>query len=71
MADLFLLSDAQMHRIEPYFPLAHGIARVIVAGRRSGLTGCCAFTGCKSGSICLIPAWRMRCMPLSYAANAA
>ena len=24
MADLFLLSEAQMRRIEPYFPLSHG-----------------------------------------------
>jgi hypothetical protein len=28
MVDLFLLSEAQMGRIEPYFPLSHGIARV-------------------------------------------
>jgi hypothetical protein len=28
MADLFLLSRAQMRRIERYFPLSHGIARV-------------------------------------------
>ena len=28
MADLFLLSEAQMRRIKPYFPLSHGIARV-------------------------------------------
>jgi putative transposase len=28
MADLFLLSEAQMLRIERYFPLSHGIARV-------------------------------------------
>ena len=28
MSDLFLLSEQQMARIEPYFPLAHGIARV-------------------------------------------
>jgi transposase len=28
MADLFLLTEAQMRRIEPYFPLSHGIARV-------------------------------------------
>jgi hypothetical protein len=28
MADLFLLSEAQMRRIEHYFPLSHGIARV-------------------------------------------
>ncbi len=26
--DLFMLSDAQMRRIEPYFPLSHGIPRV-------------------------------------------
>jgi putative transposase len=28
MIDLFWLSQAQMHRIERYFPLAHGVARV-------------------------------------------
>ena len=28
MDDSFWLSDAQMARIEPYFPLSHGIARV-------------------------------------------
>ena len=28
MSDLILLSEAQMRRIEPYFPLSHGIARV-------------------------------------------
>ncbi len=28
MTDLFLLTAAQMRRIEPYFPLSHGIARV-------------------------------------------
>jgi len=28
MAELFVLSEAQMRRIEPYFPLSHGIARV-------------------------------------------
>ena len=28
MSDLFLLSQAQMRRIERYFPLSHGIARV-------------------------------------------
>ena len=28
MADLFLLSRVQMWRIEGYFPLSHGIARV-------------------------------------------
>ena len=28
MADLFLLSASQMRRIEGYFPLSHGIARV-------------------------------------------
>ena len=27
MADLFLLSQAQMRRIERYFPLSHGVAR--------------------------------------------
>ena len=28
MTDLLLLSEAQMRRIEPYFPLSLGIARV-------------------------------------------
>jgi putative transposase len=28
LSDLWLLSDAQMRRIEPYFPLSHGIPRV-------------------------------------------
>src|SRR5215211_9240567 len=28
MCDLFLLSQAQMARIVPYFPLAHGVPRV-------------------------------------------
>jgi hypothetical protein len=28
MADIILLSKAQMRRIEGYFPLSHGIARV-------------------------------------------
>jgi len=28
MTDLFLLSEAQMRRIKPYFPLSHGVPRV-------------------------------------------
>ena len=28
MIDLFLLSEAQMGRISPYFPLSHGVSRV-------------------------------------------
>ena len=28
MSDLFWLSRAQMRRIEPYFPLSHGVPRV-------------------------------------------
>ncbi len=28
MSDLFLLTEAQMRRIEPYFPSSHGVARV-------------------------------------------
>ncbi|MEG8224173.1 IS5/IS1182 family transposase, partial [Sphingomonas sp. HH69] len=28
MEELLLLSDAQMRRIEPYFPLSHGVPRV-------------------------------------------
>ncbi len=37
MADLLLLSDAQMRRIEPYFPLSHGITRVDVRRVISGI----------------------------------
>jgi putative transposase len=29
MDDLFLLSEAQMRRIEPFFPLSHGVPRVV------------------------------------------
>ena len=28
MTDLFLLTEAQMRRIEPFFPLSHGVPRV-------------------------------------------
>ena len=28
MSDLFWLTDAQLRRIEPYFPLSHGVPRV-------------------------------------------
>ena len=28
MDDLFLLSEVQMRRIEPFFPLSHGVSRV-------------------------------------------
>ena len=28
MTELFLLSEAQMCRIEPFFPLSHGVPRV-------------------------------------------
>lgn len=45
MSELWLLSDAQMRRIEPYFPLSHGIPRVddrrIVSGmEQGGITPC-------------------------------
>lgn len=48
MGDLVLLSETQMRRIEPYFPLSHGIPRVddrrIVSGIiyviRNGLRWC-------------------------------
>lgn len=38
MADLFLLSAAQMRRIEPYFSLPYGIARVDDRRVISGIT---------------------------------
>ncbi|MBV0890233.1 transposase, partial [Komagataeibacter oboediens] len=28
MSDVFLLSESQMERIRPFFPLAHGVPRV-------------------------------------------
>ncbi|MBO1360567.1 transposase [Acetobacter sacchari] len=28
MSEIFLLSERQMERIRPYFPLAHGVPRV-------------------------------------------
>ena len=28
MSDLFLLSESQLRRIDPYFPLSHGVPRV-------------------------------------------
>ena len=28
MSDLFWLTQSQMRRIEPYFPLSHGVPRV-------------------------------------------
>ncbi len=48
MSDLFLLSEAQMRRIEPYFPLSHGVPRVddrrVISGIifviRNGLRWC-------------------------------
>jgi hypothetical protein len=44
IADLFLLSEAQMLRIQPYFPLTHGIAMVddrrVISGIVYGT--CCA-----------------------------
>ena len=30
MSDLFWLSEAQMRRIEPYFPLSHGVAESMI-----------------------------------------
>ncbi|MBS0151250.1 MAG: hypothetical protein JSR31_09930 [Nitrospira sp.] len=28
MSDMFLLSRAQLKRVQPYFPVSHGISRV-------------------------------------------
>ena len=39
MSDLLLLSEAQMRRIEPYFPLSHGIARVDEPCKRQSMEG--------------------------------
>ena len=32
MSDLFWLSEAQMRRIEPYFPLSHGVPGSMTGG---------------------------------------
>ena len=40
MSDLFLLSQAQMRRIAPYFPLSHGIPRVDDRRVISGIIFC-------------------------------
>ena len=32
MSELFWLTDKQMQRIEPYFPLSHGVPRVMTGG---------------------------------------
>ena len=48
MSDLYLLSEQQLERIEPYFPLSHGIPRVddrkVISGIiyviRNGLRWC-------------------------------
>lgn len=53
MSDLFLLTEAQMRRIEPYFPLSHGVPRVddrrvlsgIVYVIKNGLRWCDAPAG--------------------------
>lgn len=37
MSDLIWLSEAQMRRIEPYFPLSHGVPRVDDRGVISGI----------------------------------
>ena len=37
MGDLFLLSERQMARISPFFPLAHGVPRVDVRRVVSGI----------------------------------
>ncbi len=38
MSDLFWLSDAQMARLEPYFPMFHGKPRVDDRGVLSGIS---------------------------------
>ena len=54
MSDLLWLSEAQMRRIEPYFPLSHGVPRVddrrIISGIifviRNGLRGTVRISVC-------------------------
>ncbi len=48
MSDLYWLTDAQMGRLEPFFPKSHGKPRVhcpagyCVAMSREGMTGACS-----------------------------
>ena len=41
MSDLFLLSERQMARLSPFFPLSHGVPRVddrrVISGIKHGL----------------------------------
>ena len=68
MSDLLWLSEAQMRRIEPYFPLSHGVPRVddrrIISGiifvirnglrwRDAGLSG----FPCAAGRLIIRPPW--------------
>ena len=46
MSNLIWLSEAQMRRIEPYFPLSHGVPRVddrrVVSGKYGSIRRICA-----------------------------
>jgi len=42
MSDLFWLSDKQLRRISPFFPLAHGVARIDDRRVIQGSFLCCA-----------------------------
>ena len=50
MTDLFWLSDAQLDRIRPYFPLAHGVPRVddarVISGIVHVLKSGCRWSDC-------------------------
>jgi hypothetical protein len=36
MSDLIWLSEAQMRRVEPYFPLSHGVPGSMIDGSSAG-----------------------------------
>lgn len=63
MSELFWLTDKQMQRIEPYFPLSHGVPRVddrrLTVRPRRSTTGLSAGAGWAS-SAGYLPDWRPR-----------
>lgn len=65
MRNLPILSEAQMRRIEPFFPLSHGVPRVMINGivyvLKNGLRWCCAppFYGPHKTLFIRFVRWRM------------
>lgn len=60
MGDLFLLSERQMARISPFFPLSHGVPRVDDRCERHRLRDPqrSAVEGCAGGLFARLKDWR-------------